>query len=342
MAPSVTFLLLTYNHERYVREAVLAAFAQDYHPLQIVISDDASPDKTYNRIMEEVRRYRGPHEVCVNRNVRRLRSVEHLTHVMSMVKGDFVVMAHGDDISLPNRTSNLVSTWQDQRVSMVSSNAQYIDRRGDRFKMTCRDAISRRITGEEIIKQTWIWEMLGATLAFEPEVVTKFEPLTAMSLATGLDCVLPMRAALLKGFHFNAEPLVLYRRHNSNMSNFTVDRTTSLLAYDETKMGEFAASRIRMLDDLRVLEVGQCENSALKKIRVQLQAQLLRDVRRWCRLRAELRANAQLPTWIAEKKMLARRTRPELSIWFGKERLIVRANRWFRKVLPRRPDSSAH
>jgi hypothetical protein len=355
MAPTVTFLLRTYNQERFIREAVWSAFAQDYHPLQIVITDDASSDRTYDRIVEEVERYRGPHEILINRNTHRIRSVEHLTHAMSMTRGELVVMAHGDDVSLPQRTAALVSAWQEHGVSMVTSNAEFIDQRGTKYNLTCPNPVSRRISAEEILKRNWIWEMLGATVALEPEVVTKFEPLTARSLATGADYVLPMRAALLKGLYFVESPLVLYRRHETNMSNFIEDRTTSKLARDETSIANYAASRIRVLDDLPVIEAEQPANPALRKLRMQLEAQLLNDLRRWCRLRTELCADAQLPTWIPEKTMLARRQRPELAIWYGKEPFAVKAtrwlnstpawrlvklNRWLRRKLPWRSDAA--
>ena len=45
--PAVTFLLLTYNQGRFVRDALRAALAQDYSPLTVVCVDDCSPDDTF-------------------------------------------------------------------------------------------------------------------------------------------------------------------------------------------------------------------------------------------------------------------------------------------------------
>ncbi len=45
--PLVSFVLLAYNQERYVEEAIAGAFAQDYSPLEIILSDDCSTDGTY-------------------------------------------------------------------------------------------------------------------------------------------------------------------------------------------------------------------------------------------------------------------------------------------------------
>jgi hypothetical protein len=46
--PFVTFALFVYNQEKYIREAVEGAFSQTYEPLEIILSDDCSTDRTFN------------------------------------------------------------------------------------------------------------------------------------------------------------------------------------------------------------------------------------------------------------------------------------------------------
>ena len=51
--PLVTFALFAYNQEEFIREAVEGAFAQTYEPLEIILSDDCSSDRTYEIIQED-------------------------------------------------------------------------------------------------------------------------------------------------------------------------------------------------------------------------------------------------------------------------------------------------
>jgi cellulose synthase/poly-beta-1,6-N-acetylglucosamine synthase-like glycosyltransferase len=44
--PLISFCLLTYNQAPFIREAIEAALAQTYSPLEIIISDDFSNDNT--------------------------------------------------------------------------------------------------------------------------------------------------------------------------------------------------------------------------------------------------------------------------------------------------------
>ena len=66
--PKVSFCIISYNQERYIKEAIESAFAQEYENLEIIISDDASSDSTPFIIKEMVENYKGSHEVIYNLN----------------------------------------------------------------------------------------------------------------------------------------------------------------------------------------------------------------------------------------------------------------------------------
>src|SRR5918997_5688988 len=117
--PLVTFMMFAYNHERFVREAVRGALAQTYSPLQIVISDDCSQDRTFEIIEEEVAGYEGPHQVLLNRNSRNLGLGGHVNRVMELAQGKLIVAAAGDDVSLPTRTEEFVRAWSKGGVFCV-------------------------------------------------------------------------------------------------------------------------------------------------------------------------------------------------------------------------------
>ena len=103
--PMITFALLAYNQENYIREAVEGAFAQTYEPLEIIISDDCSSDRTFEIVKEMYQNYNGKHSVKIYRNSENYGIGKHVNSVFSKALGEIVVMAAGDDISLPDRTS---------------------------------------------------------------------------------------------------------------------------------------------------------------------------------------------------------------------------------------------
>jgi len=109
--PLLTFAIVAYNQQDYIREAIEAAFAQTYSPLQIILSDDCSQDRTFEIMQELAAAYTGPHRLCLNRNRANQHIGGHINAVMSLAEGELVVIAAGDDISASNRVQKTFEVW---------------------------------------------------------------------------------------------------------------------------------------------------------------------------------------------------------------------------------------
>lgn len=99
----MSFLMITYNQERYIAEALHSALAQDYPDLEIIVCDDVSADRTYEIASEIAAAYRGHHRVILHRNPRNLGIAANFYQAFTLSSGEWLFMAAGDDISLPNR-----------------------------------------------------------------------------------------------------------------------------------------------------------------------------------------------------------------------------------------------
>jgi glycosyltransferase involved in cell wall biosynthesis len=66
--PLISFILIACNQKRFIREAVEGTFSQTYSPLEIVLSDDCSRDRTFEIMKELTASYQGPHKIILNRN----------------------------------------------------------------------------------------------------------------------------------------------------------------------------------------------------------------------------------------------------------------------------------
>ena len=102
--PLVTFALFAYNQEQYIREAVEGAFSQTYEPLEIILSDDCSSDRTFEIMKEMAAAYEGPHEVQIRQSAVNAGILAHVLRVSREASGDYIIVAAGDDISQPKRT----------------------------------------------------------------------------------------------------------------------------------------------------------------------------------------------------------------------------------------------
>ena len=58
--PSVSAILLCYNCDQFVANALSSVFEQEYDgPMEIIVSDDASADDTVGVVERELARYHG-------------------------------------------------------------------------------------------------------------------------------------------------------------------------------------------------------------------------------------------------------------------------------------------
>jgi glycosyltransferase involved in cell wall biosynthesis len=109
--PLATIMLIAYNQEASIGEAIAGALAQTYSPLEIFVSDDASSDATHAAMLAAVAGYQGPHRVVVNRNETNLGIGAHLSLLVERSCGELLFVAGGDDVSLPERCETTVAAW---------------------------------------------------------------------------------------------------------------------------------------------------------------------------------------------------------------------------------------
>lgn len=211
--PLVTFAVFAYNQEQYIREAVEGAFSQTYEPLEIILSDDYSPDRTFEIMEEMARAYEGPHEVRLRRNTMNLGTALHVGSVATEMQGRLLVVAAGDDISYPERTDILVSAWRDAGFPLgtVHSATKILgSETGDQQQTLglCHD-VDDSINLEWFLKNRRL-PFKAPACAYTKELFTHFQPILGGSIIE--DSVLACRSMLIGESIPVARPLVYHRQ----------------------------------------------------------------------------------------------------------------------------------
>jgi glycosyltransferase involved in cell wall biosynthesis len=206
--PLVTFVVFSFNQEDYIREAIRGAFSQTYSPLEIVLSDDCSSDRTHDIMLEEAAAYDGPHDVRVRQSVTNRGLADHINDIIDASNGDIVSWIAGDDIADARRTEVFVERLlSDPSLSAVHSNITEIDLEGRMLGMRTRTKDMSRLnladvvaTGQSVITQSH---------AFWRSVFTHFGPFRADLTHEGK--AMAFREAALGGIGFVEESLTSYR-----------------------------------------------------------------------------------------------------------------------------------
>lgn len=177
--PLVTFALLAYNQEQYVREAVEAVLSQTYEPIEVILSDDCSTDATYEILSDASSKCRRASKIKVLRNDKNLGLAAHFNKIMAKANGSIIILAAGDDISLPDRAEISVQALNRYPSAFsILLSANLIDSnggsRGERV-FGGRDGRDVLQNINDLIRGRL--ETFGATRAFRRELFDIFGPL---------------------------------------------------------------------------------------------------------------------------------------------------------------------
>lgn len=214
--PLITFGMFAYNQGRFVQEAIRGAFAQTYSPLEIILSDDCSSDRTFAIMREMAEAYRGPHTVILNRNESNLGIGGHVNRVMELSRGELIVIAAGDDISLPRRVERVYQVYDSTNgaAKSIFSNNLIINSSGEPQGLDFGEPVLNGQYSPENMARHEFFDMAGCSHAWSREVFDVFGPM--MTPLTCEDRVIPFRSALLGEIKYIHEALVLHRRHEDN------------------------------------------------------------------------------------------------------------------------------
>ncbi len=256
--PLVSLTIICYKAEKFIREAVDGALSQTYSPLEIIFSDDNSPDDTFKIIEEATKDYKGPHKIVLNRNEKNLRIGGHISKVWSNIaKGDWIVVSAGDDISLPNRVERLMEFANDH-VSLIhhdcisiDENSQIIVDRNNFDYRKCLEVFDKNDIEETIRTGLFV---KGATMCLNKKMVDAYGPMNPE--VTNEDKVLAYRAQHFGKIIYLDDKLMKYRMHPKSVSyhqDLTIYKSFIFFKVDSAK--NFFSVYKQILIDNKILNL---------------------------------------------------------------------------------------
>ncbi|MFT3858120.1 MAG: glycosyltransferase [Aquabacterium sp.] len=272
-APLVSVLVISYRQETTVEAALKAALAQTYSPLEIIVSDDGSPDGTFDVIQAVLKDYKGPHAVRAHRNEKNLGTGANVAGAVAMSKGELVFLMAGDDISLPDRCARIVEVWLQHgcKPDLIASDVYDMDQDG-----TVHGVIRPQELAVYKGPEDWVASpphIVGAAQAWTRRLYDHFGPLPQGVMAE--DLIMVFRAMCMGGGINVHEPLVKYRRGG-------ISAKRKALSAQEVVNGWLANNR-RTLFELAVIgqdaRTARCEEAVAPWLNRQLAFEhFMRDI----------------------------------------------------------------
>jgi peptidoglycan-N-acetylglucosamine deacetylase len=190
-APSASVIVPAYKEEKVIAATIRSLLAQDYAgPLEIVVVDDGSPDRTYDVAVEafgaepRVRIFRKPNGG----------KASALNYGIARAAGEIVVCLDADTVFEPDTLRELVQPLRDFRVGAVAGNAKV----GNRVNLVTRWQAVEYVTSQNLDRRAFslldgITVVPGAVGAWRKSLVEEVGGFSDDTLAEDQDLTLTIR-----------------------------------------------------------------------------------------------------------------------------------------------------
>jgi len=264
MAAMISICIPCYKSERYIRTTIESALAQSVPAEQILISDDNSPDQSY----EIVREYEGLPGVQIIRPPQRISLGEHYRFLLEHATGDYLCFLSSDDALMPSFVETMSRELEDG-VGMIAAAVLECDEK----------LVPKRARGIGLPTNTLNppdgFHYFTAANAYTISVALLSRRILLETPALPRECDLATDWywALMLGAKgktkFVRKPMGYYRVHGSNAGHSNTNNwrsaTGAMLAFlkqnVDAELGERLDGRLRGLEDfIAAMEKGETES----------------------------------------------------------------------------------
>lgn len=304
--PEISILFPIYRREQYVVESISSVLAQRGVVAEIIISDDASPDGSFENVINAVISWIGHqgtnHKIVVRRGSKRLRR-DHI-HLMAEYAGcDLLCQAHDDDESHPDRarlTVEAFSVFPHMHLMGVECDLMDMHSRLLGEKREINYPISVDLCPLEATLTPNDQYLIGACLAWRRSALQSFDRLDSGFAATCHDWILVFRAALIGEVRIARAPLIKRRIHDSSWSSTMVrasDAASVNFGWSLQHLSSYCAKRC---DLEKALKMGFVNEERYRAIANALELESNRSLSEVMEAYKKLTRDGWVPSWIRD------------------------------------------
>lgn len=227
----VTILLPIYNGRQYIVQMLNSIYFQNYRPLEVIISDDASTDGTTAVVRRWLKGKNGndiTFQLIMNKENRGLSG--NISNAATHIHGKYLFLADQDDIWRKNKISAQVAYMEDNEdCEMCVCDRSVINGKGEvkcESLMRYEHRNPKKRSYKDVLNQAICYS--ANCICLRTEHLDHIFP-----IPSGIcehDTFIAVMAAHFGKIGYVREPLTMYRIHGKNLSgNYAMETTKNLL-----------------------------------------------------------------------------------------------------------------
>ena len=260
----ISVVMCTFNGEAFVRQQLESILGQVLPPIEVIVSDDGSTDRTL-AIIDSVAQTSSI-EIRVHVNPHRLGFSENFLQACTYACGDYVAFSDQDDVWLPEKLKVTREAMLATGARLGVHGVDKIDADGIRIESRRRASPGRAVL-DSLCSHPW-GNFLGFTMLFERSLLSCFEAGSrgkdphAHGSPLSHDRWVYFLAATFGRIVVLDDVLAFYRQHGSQLYGATKgrslrERATTKLANGQRQaayLADLAEYRAYMLEELLVVD----------------------------------------------------------------------------------------
>lgn len=209
----VSVALAAYNGEKYLKKQLDSILGQLGPRDEVVVSDDGSADHTLNIIRDycaadaRIRLVHGP-----GKGIK-----QNIANAIAHTNGTFIFLADQDDVWMPDKVRRVLQVFWEQRCHVVVHDCVVVGE--DLTQVIFPSFFEYRGYGAGMWRNIWKNQYIGCCMAFHKDLKPYILPIPD-DIQMHDQWIGVINDKHRGGTVFFKEPLLYYRRHGDNVSDF--------------------------------------------------------------------------------------------------------------------------
>jgi glycosyltransferase involved in cell wall biosynthesis len=268
--PLVSIGMTVRNQEMFVESAIASLLNQKYQNFELIISDNASDDRSPEICQHFARKDKRIHYI---QNRENLGPNANMVNVLNAISGEFYMFASGHDLYHRNFISSLVEQYNrnDNKIVLAYADTVRIDRHGKRICNVIEDVDTRNLSLVEGFKKI-VWGLSWCTPIYGLHRTSTFKSTWKMYEITGPDKILLPELGL-KGVFVRHPEILFYMRKNRPAENHIQMIRRQIKWFVHNKFETLMPSIMRNHELLKAVHASNLDNSEKEE--------LVEEILRW-------------------------------------------------------------
>ncbi len=237
---NISIAMTTYNGELFLLQQLDSFSSQTFLPFELIVCDDGSRDGTIGLLNDFADKAPFPVHICINEH--NLGYTKNFMKCAYLCKGDWIAFADQDDVWLPEKLMKISQTIENNKhlnLLMTSHSAQVVDEDLVPTEIRSPDFKNDQIIGPNMC--FLFLRLRGCTLTFSSKLLqyaaldsTPMYDRHKQAVSPEHDHWFCLLASAVGYTALIADTLSLYRRHNSNTTDFSTKKISLMNRISQT------------------------------------------------------------------------------------------------------------